>query len=326
MNICESKQSRIRAITDELLAEQHNIGRSKLLSYIKQGLLLIEAKEVLMHKEWLPWLKANFLGKDRKAAYYMELARGYENQDSQLIANLTLNKAIKLLEIAPDKREEFLDSVFVIKGVHVKARDMTDVEFNNLFPKKNNNKDREAGSCDVKSDDDSSDYYVPLSDTSNYEIEAILIENGTTVTEQICIESNGTNNTNDMITRIESDYTTKPPVETTTTDKPEALKESKEDESSNTHGAYERHIKIFDDCIYNVRSNLKKMFEVREICQDKPDLRSSFNDQLISMFETYLNILGYTINKHSDNSYNGEFRSRIINGLEEIPDMIEVAV
>ena len=60
---------------------------------IRAGSLLIEAKSLLRHGEWLPWLRDNFPGSVRSASGYMKLAA-----NEQLVANLpTLREALEAL-------------------------------------------------------------------------------------------------------------------------------------------------------------------------------------------------------------------------------------
>ena len=42
---------------------------------LRAGLLLIEAKSLVAHGEWLPWLQANCKTGERQARTYMRLAR-----------------------------------------------------------------------------------------------------------------------------------------------------------------------------------------------------------------------------------------------------------
>jgi hypothetical protein len=62
---------------------------------MEAGRLLIQAKEQVGHGGWLQWLKVNTCVSERTAQYYMKVARDLPK--SAIIADLTLNRALKLL-------------------------------------------------------------------------------------------------------------------------------------------------------------------------------------------------------------------------------------
>ena len=69
------------------LAVEINREHSKVEKYMSQavthaiaaGERLIEAKSLVKHGEWLPWLKSNFGGSESIAQFYMQLARNPEH-------------------------------------------------------------------------------------------------------------------------------------------------------------------------------------------------------------------------------------------------------
>lgn len=78
------------------LAEQHAM--QAVNHAMEAGRLLIEAKALCSHGQWLPWLADNFEGSARTAQAYMRL---YENRDAlantQSSAHLSIDGALKLL-------------------------------------------------------------------------------------------------------------------------------------------------------------------------------------------------------------------------------------
>lgn len=74
------------------------------------GKRLIEAKDLVEHGEWGQWLKDNVEYSQSTANNLMQIHREY-SVNSQAFANLTYTKAMALLSIAPDEREEFAKEV-----------------------------------------------------------------------------------------------------------------------------------------------------------------------------------------------------------------------
>ena len=76
-------------------------------SILQIGTLLIEAKEQLIRRgQWINWLKYDVDISVRNAERYMQLSRAYANSTS--VSNLTMTKALLLLEIPEEERESFL--------------------------------------------------------------------------------------------------------------------------------------------------------------------------------------------------------------------------
>lgn len=98
----------IEAVTCEILHLKQELARN----IVDIGLRLIEAKEMLPHGEWLPWLKENVCFTDRTAEKYMLIAREFPN--SNLVADLGVRKALALLELPPSERESFAEENNVI--------------------------------------------------------------------------------------------------------------------------------------------------------------------------------------------------------------------
>ena len=92
----------IETITKDILEAQRRGGEAVLTI----GRCLIEAKDMLPHGEWLPWLAEKVGYSEKTAQNFMRLAR--EFSIPQAIADLGATKALKLLALPPDERERFV--------------------------------------------------------------------------------------------------------------------------------------------------------------------------------------------------------------------------
>lgn len=98
--VCEARN--IEAITSEILDLKKTAGAAILTI----GQRLIEAKGLLSHGEWLPWLTGQVEFSERSAQNYMRLAREWSNP--QALADLGAAKALALLALPEPEREEFM--------------------------------------------------------------------------------------------------------------------------------------------------------------------------------------------------------------------------
>ena len=98
----------IETITDEILDAQRRGGEAILTI----GRCLIEAKEMLPHGEWLPWLNEKVAYSERTAQNFMAVARRYSNP--QTLADLGMAKALALLALPDSERYEFVQDHNVI--------------------------------------------------------------------------------------------------------------------------------------------------------------------------------------------------------------------
>ena len=92
----------IELITNDILDAQRKGGEAVLTI----GRCLIEAKDMLPHGEWLPWLAEKVGYSEKTAQNFMRLAREFSNP--QAIADLGATKALKLLALPADEREQFV--------------------------------------------------------------------------------------------------------------------------------------------------------------------------------------------------------------------------
>lgn len=98
----------IEAITGEIL-DAKRAGGEAILTI---GRCLIEAKDMLPHGEWLPWLTEKVEFSSRTAQNFMRLAREWTN--TQTLADLGASKALTLLALPPEEREQFMEENDVI--------------------------------------------------------------------------------------------------------------------------------------------------------------------------------------------------------------------
>ena len=98
----------IETITDEILDAKRTGGEAILTI----GRCLIEAKDMLSHGEWLPWLNERVEFSERTARNFMRLAREWTNR--QTLADLGASKALTLLALPAEEREQFMEDHNVI--------------------------------------------------------------------------------------------------------------------------------------------------------------------------------------------------------------------
>ncbi|MGO5022077.1 DUF3102 domain-containing protein [Lawsonibacter sp. LCP25S3_G6] len=92
----------IEAITEEILDAQQKGGEAVLTI----GRCLIEAKSMLPHGAWLPWLNEKVSYSDRTARRFMQTYREVSNRPA--LANLGSTKAMSLIALPEEELSEFL--------------------------------------------------------------------------------------------------------------------------------------------------------------------------------------------------------------------------
>lgn len=98
----------IETITDEILDAKRTGGEAILTI----GRCLIEAKDMLPHGEWLPWLNERVELSERTAQKFMRLAQKWSNPSA--LADLGATKALLLLALPEEERDEFIEDHNVI--------------------------------------------------------------------------------------------------------------------------------------------------------------------------------------------------------------------
>lgn len=128
----------IETITGEIL-DAKRAGGEAILTI---GQRLAEAKAMLDHGEWLPWLTERVEFSERSAQNFMRLAREWSNP--QTLADLGASKALTLLALPEDERDEFISSVHVVDGEEKTAAEMSARELAQAI------RDRDAARLDAE--------------------------------------------------------------------------------------------------------------------------------------------------------------------------------
>ena len=104
--------------------------RVTMLCGIEIGRRLVEAKEMLQHGEWLPWLERETTFSERHAQNYMKVYREYgaaqlglfgPETNAKYIADLPISKAIALISVPESERVEFAEEV---DAEHISIREL----------------------------------------------------------------------------------------------------------------------------------------------------------------------------------------------------------
>lgn len=118
----------IEVITSEIKFYAQQAG----MSVIEIGKRLHEAKICLPHGEWGNWLKNEVNFSERAAQNFMRIAREYQNP--QLLADMgnSTTKALLLLTLPAEEREEFVAEPHIIDGEAKTVAEMTTKEMEEL--------------------------------------------------------------------------------------------------------------------------------------------------------------------------------------------------
>lgn len=136
----------IETITAEILTLKQNAGDA----IIGIGQRLIEAKEMLPHGSWLPWLEDQVEFSVSAANRFMRLAREWTN--SSALTNLGATKALTLLALPPEEREAFISEHHTINGEDKTVIDMTSRELEQAIRERDEARlAAEAAQADAKS-------------------------------------------------------------------------------------------------------------------------------------------------------------------------------
>lgn len=109
----------IETVTREILDLKQDAGNTIL----NIGHRLIEAKEMLPHGEWLPWLTERVEFSERTAQDFMRLAREWSNP--QTFADLGPGRALAILSLPQDEREQFVAEFHEVDGKQKNISEMS---------------------------------------------------------------------------------------------------------------------------------------------------------------------------------------------------------
>ena len=135
----------IETVTEEILDIKQRVAGD----FMELGQRLCEAKELLPHGEWLPWLTNNVRFSERQAQKFMALARGYE-ANPQLAADFGSEKAFALLDLPMEEREQIAREGATVDGKTKSASDLTTREVKQIV------KERATVGVDLGKDPDRS--------------------------------------------------------------------------------------------------------------------------------------------------------------------------
>lgn len=103
------------------------------MSMVEIGKRLLEAKQCLPHGAWGSWLKEEVEFSERTAQNFMRIAKEYTNP--QLITDIgnSASKAIMLLSMPAEEREEFVGEAHEINGEEKTVAEMTTKELQEVL-------------------------------------------------------------------------------------------------------------------------------------------------------------------------------------------------
>ncbi len=127
----EAQVRDIEVITCEILAAKRARGEAILTI----GKCLIEAKALLSHGEWLPWLEERVEFSEKAAQRFMLFARKYSNPTA--LSDLGATKALMLLALPDDARDEFISGPHLVDGEGKTVIDMTSRELERAIKDRN---------------------------------------------------------------------------------------------------------------------------------------------------------------------------------------------
>ena len=113
----------IAVITSEILFYKQQAG----CAIIEIGRLLIKAKEQMKHGEWIPWLRDKVDFSERTAQRFMKCAEEY-GENTKLVTDLGLRKALALLALPESERDEFASEKHEVNGAEKSVEEMTSAE------------------------------------------------------------------------------------------------------------------------------------------------------------------------------------------------------
>lgn len=108
----------IETVTNEILMLKHKVQEKVAVYIIEIGRRLVEAKAIIPHGEWGDWLKNRVEFSQKSANDYMNFYREYGDEqmsllayssNSQALSNLSYTKALALIAIPREEREEFIE-------------------------------------------------------------------------------------------------------------------------------------------------------------------------------------------------------------------------
>lgn len=140
----------IETITAEIIQLKQDAGNAIL----GIGQRLIEAKAMLPHGEWLPWLTERVEYSERVAQKFMRLAREWSNPNT--LSDLGASKALALLALPLEEREIFMSENHLVDGEEKPVIDMTYKELEKAIKERDTaRQEAEAARADAQTAEES---------------------------------------------------------------------------------------------------------------------------------------------------------------------------
>lgn len=132
----------IETVTEEILELKGDWAENTF--YIGQR--LNEAKELLPHGEWLPWLEKKVQFSQRTAQKFMLVARAYEG-NPQLVRELGSEKAFALLALPEEDRKQIASEGVVVDGKTKPAADLTKRDIQKIVQERKAEPEKPQAGC-----------------------------------------------------------------------------------------------------------------------------------------------------------------------------------
>lgn len=153
----------IETVTEEILELKGDFAENSF----RIGQRLNEAKELLGHGEWLPWLEEKVNFSERTAQKFMALAREYEGSP-HLVRELGSEKAFALLALPEEERQQIVTEGAVVDGKTKAAADLTTREVKQIVA------ERKAEPVVVQPERQSVDAYLAEREEEDWKFRELL--------------------------------------------------------------------------------------------------------------------------------------------------------
>lgn len=106
--------SALKVMAQRVLTIEHNVASYALGGAVEIGNILIEAKSMMSHGEWVPWCEQNLKYSYTKATRMMKIAREYGDENSPytkiaISQDFSIFKALELLKVPEEQVETFVE-------------------------------------------------------------------------------------------------------------------------------------------------------------------------------------------------------------------------
>ena len=131
MNYLDALEQQLPAGVETLTAEIQVYKQQAGACVVEIGRRLIQAKELLPHGQWAAWLAEKVEFSERTAQRFMRVAEGFSNPTP--VSDLGLSKALLLLQVPEEEREEFLETPHDVSGEEKTVQEMSKRELEKVI-------------------------------------------------------------------------------------------------------------------------------------------------------------------------------------------------